>query len=714
MAVSSRDTHGRGRRRRAADDETPPPRGSGSWEWPDWDDYHVPGPDRPLKPLTAAAREAAEWSPIQDAVAPGGRPGHPLDERDREDPYPFDGPPPPFRDEEPAPAQRPRSAAFRPAEPAPAPAPPVADAADLPTTLIPLPAPLDETAPAPPVHEHELPGEHLPGPLRQPAAYAHDAAELDDVADEPEAVQGTQRRILRNTAIFSIATGLSRIAGLVREVVAASYFGTSGAASAFTLAFQVPNLVRGLVADAALSAAFVPVFTDLLEKGKRREAAQLATTLLFYIVAGLGAITAFFILTAGVVMPLFIGEELVPWTDLTIGLSQVLFPIVLILGVNGLVVGILNAYDHFTIPAIAPLVWNVVIIAGLILLRPYFDGQDQVYAYAIGVLVATVVQLGMSVPVLRRVGFHFSPKLQLRDPRIKQVFVLMLPVTIALGIINFDLLINSGLGTLVSKGAPRAIDSAFRIYMLPQGMFSVAVATVLFPALARLASRKDFDGLRAMLATGTRQIFFLLIPAAAFCIVLATPIVRLVFERGEFGPKSTEDVATALFWFSFSLPFAGVNLLLTRAFFSIQRPWYPTALAGLSLVVNGVISLLLYKPLGIAGIVIGTAVSSAVMTVQQFVGLRKLLDGRLDIARTTAATVKITIASAALGGVSWLTWDLLDGVLGRSLPAQIVSVGMAALLGLVAYVAAARLLRIEEIRQIEGIIRSRRGKSAAA
>lgn len=663
--MSSRNTSGRGRRRRAGEGDEPARAPASGWDWPVWEDYRVAGPDVPLRPRAAVHPQPEPETAVEIEL--------------------------------------------------PEPSSHGADASDMPTTLIPLPAPLDETPPAPAEDEHaEGPGEELPGPVRQPTAYPHSSAEVDDIAAEPAPVQATERRIMRNTAIFSIATGLSRIAGLVREVVAASYFGTSGAASAFTLAFQVPNLVRGLVADAALSAAFVPVFTDLLEKGKRREAATLATTLLFYIVVGLGAITVFFILGANVIMPLFIGEELVPWTDLTIGLSQVLFPIVLILGVNGLVVGILNAYDHFTIPAIAPLVWNIVIIGLLVVLKPEFEGQDQIYAYAIGVLVATVVQLGMSVPMLRRVGFHFSPRLQLRDPRIKQVFILMLPVTIALGIINFDLLINSTLGTLVSKSAPRAIDSAFRIYMLPQGMFSVAVATVLFPALARLASRKDFDGLRAMLATGTRQIFFLLIPAAAFTIVLATPIVQLVFQRGAFGPKSTEEVATALFWFSFSLPFAGVNLLLTRAFFSVQRPWYPTALAALSMVVNLIVSFALYKPLGIAGIVIGTVASSFVMTVQQFVGLRRLLDGRLDVARTLDATIRITIASAALGAVSWLTWDLLHQALGESLPAQIVSVGMAAVVGLVVYVLAARLLRIEEIRQIEGIIRSRRGRSAPA
>ena len=209
-------------------------------------------------------------------------------------------------------------------------------------------------------------------------------------------------RIARNTAIFSIATGLSRIAGLVREIVASSYFATSGAFSAFTIAFQIPNLVRSLFADAAISAAFVPVFTDLLEQRKRREAFELASTLLFVILIGLGAVTAIFILAAGWLMPLFTGDKFTPELDhLTVGLSRVLFPIVVLLGINGLLVGILNAYDHFSIPALSPLVWNVVIIGLLVALKPAFHGSDQLYAYAIGVLVGTAVQLAMAVPCSR-------------------------------------------------------------------------------------------------------------------------------------------------------------------------------------------------------------------------------------------------------------------------------------------------------------------------
>src|SRR5262249_38523986 len=232
---------------------------------------------------------------------------------------------------------------------------------------------------------------------------------------------------------------------------------------------------------------------------------------------------------------------------------------VVLLALNGLFVGILNAHDHFTIPAIAPLVWNVVIIIGLIGLAPLFHGDNKLYAYAIGVLAGTVVQLAMTFPVLRRIGypgFRFSlPKRG--DVRGRRVLVLMFPVSVGLGLINIDLVLNSQIGRLSSDEAPRAIDAAFRIYMLPQGMFSVAVATVLFPQLSRLASRKDYAGLQAVTGVGIRQIALLLLPAAAATLVLATPIVRLVYQRGEFNAESTILTSQALFYFAFSLPFNG-------------------------------------------------------------------------------------------------------------------------------------------------------------
>jgi putative peptidoglycan lipid II flippase len=521
-------------------------------------------------------------------------------------------------------------------------------------------------------------------------------------SEEPReaAVPVRRRGVALNTAIFSILTGLSRVAGLFREILASSFFATSGAFSAFTIAFQVPNLLRMLVADQAVSAAFVPVFTDLLEHGRRREAFRLASTLFFLILAVLGAITTVFIVLAPVVMPLFTGGTFSHELDqLVAGLSRVLFPIVVLLGLNGLTLGILYAYDDFTIGGLAPLVWNLVILAVLIPLRHAFSGPEQLYAYAIGVLAGTTVQFAITLPRLHRLGFRLTLRIDPRDPRLAGVLKLMLPVTFGLGLINFSLVINSTLGSLVSEQAPRAIDAAFRIYQLPQGVFSIALATVLFPTLSRFAARRDIDGLRGSAANGVRQICLLLIPAAILTLVLATPITRLIYQHGAFGPSSTDLVSSALFWFSFSLPLNGVNLLLTRTFFSFQRPWLPTAMAGLNVAVNIAVSAALYGPLGIPGIVIGTLAGNVVMAAGQALYLRRELHG-FEGRRTAAAVLRMVVAGAVLGVVAYLTWSGLDEALGTAVWAQAISVGTACGAGAAAYGLAVAALRIPEGRQM--------------
>ncbi len=542
-------------------------------------------------------------------------------------------------------------------------------------------------------------------------------AELPPAEEEPQLpVPPVGRGVARNTAIFSIATGISRVVGLLREIVAASFFGTGGPASAFTLAFQVPNLFANLFANAALSAAFVPVFTELLQKGRKKEAFRLASTLFWIMLIALGAVTAIFILAAGVIMPLFVGDTFKPELNvLLVGLSQILFPVVLILGLTGILVAVLQSYDHFTIPAISPAVWNVVILVLLIILRPHyrggFENGNQLHAYAIAVLVATFVQLLLAAAALSRIDFRLQMHIDWHDPRIRQVFTLMLPVTIGLGIVNLDQLINSVFGTLVSDEAPRAIDNAFRVYMLPQGLFSVAVATVLFPTLSRMAANRDVSAMRRAVGIGMRQINLLLIPAAAFMVVLPNPIVRLLFQRGNFNAHSTHIVAVALFWFAFSLPFGGLNLLLTRTFFAVQRPWIPTRLAAMNIVIDVIVSVGLYKPLGIAGLIIGTVLANAVMTFLQAQRLRIGFNGLLEGAQTTMITARILVASALLAGVSWLVWWLLNDLFGSSLIAQIISVGGAGLAGTFVYVRAVLAMRVPEAHQVHRLIATQFGRA---
>jgi putative peptidoglycan lipid II flippase len=266
--------------------------------------------------------------------------------------------------------------------------------------------------------------------------------------------------------------------------------------------------------------------------------------------------------------------------------------------------------------------------------------------------------------------------------------------------------VNSFFGTLVNDQAPAAIDKAFRIYMLPQGIFSVAIATILFPTLSRFAARGEHADLRNTMANGVRLICLTLIPAAAFMAVLAEPITRLVYQRGEFGTGATDLVSEAMVVWAFSLPAQGVSLLLSRTFFSLQRPWLTTALAAGNLLVNAVVALLLYEPLGVTGVVLGTVAGTVGMALAQAAVLRTWLGG-IDGARTAAAIVRILAAAAALSAAAYGVWSLLDDQLGGALWAQCVAVGSAIGIGTAIYVAAVWILRVPEARQIRALITGR-------
>ena len=494
--------------------------------------------------------------------------------------------------------------------------------------------------------------------------------------------------------MFSAATGLSRVLGLLRETVAGYYFGSRGPINAFSVAFQIPNLVRALVADAALSSAFVPVFSELLEKGEKARAWRVASTVFWLFLLIVGGVTALFILAAPVLMPPLTGA----YDDLTVTLSQILFPIVVLIGLFGIVTGILNSYGQFTIPALTPVFWNLAIIVGLVLGVPRADTDSgKLYVYAGSIVVGTLIQFLLPLPWLRGLDGRLRLAIDLRDPAVKQVFKLMLPVMLGLGLIN----VNAVIGTVVASIwidptlAPKAIDYAFRVYMLPQGMFSVAVATILYPSLARLATRGDLVGFRSTVSTGLGQINFLLIPAGVVSAVLAEPIVRLLYERGAFEPDQTQVVAGALAAFSLGLTFNGMMLMLNRGFFSLQAPWVPTLIALAVVVLNTALYAVFYR-VGTWGIPFAISLANIAGASLLFVALRRRL-GQLELRGTARSFVRVTIASAALGAVAFGVWYLLDEALGRSFAAQFASLGAAIAVGSVVYLAACRALRVPEM-----------------
>jgi putative peptidoglycan lipid II flippase len=379
----------------------------------------------------------------------------------------------------------------------------------------------------------------------------------------------------------------------------------------------------------------------------------------------------------------------------------VLFPIVALLGVSGIFVGILNTYDHFTVPALSPVAWNAAIIAGLAIGVPQAHSENtQLYIYAGSILAATVVQVSLPYPWLRGLE-HGEERLRIvldwRDPMVKRAFALMLPVTLGLGLININALIDTFFASRLINGnlAPAAIQNAFLVYMLPQGVFSVAIATVLFPSLSRLAARGDTDGFRETLGRGLRQIAFLLVPAE--------PIIRLLYQHGAWRPDDTPVVASCLAAFSAGLVFNGAMLMLNRAFFSLQSNWVPTAVALANLFLNALLDLAFYR-LGTWGIPLSTAVVNIAGTAALLVAMQRRIGG-VEAAQTAASVLRVALASALLAGVAYGVWEPLDASLGRSFPAQLVSLGLALGAGTAVFVVAARALRLRELELLRGAVR---------
>lgn len=515
------------------------------------------------------------------------------------------------------------------------------------------------------------------------------------------------RSVGRSTAVFALWTMASRFVGLAREIIAAAVFGTSGVINAFVVAFQVPNLLRSLVADSALSAAFVPAFTELEERGKHVEARRLAGALAGVITLGLGVVTLVAVVTAPWVMPLFAPGLPDEFRNDLVLLSQIMFPIVVLLGLTGLVVALLQAAGEFASSAFVPVLWNLVIIASLVIATPILDPDDRIDAYAIGILVGTLAQLLYLLPDLRGKG-PFPLSFDFANRHVRRVLTMMIPVTAALGLINVNAVVDTAFASLVDGDqSVRAIDAAFRLYILPQGIFSVAISTVLFPTISRLAARGDRSGLRRAVARGLRQIFFMLLPASAVLMVLAEPIVRLVFQHGEWGADSTRLTGSALLYFTIGLVFNGASLLVIRAFFALKKPWTPTKVAFAGVAMNAALDAIFFRPLGTGGIPLSTSITSFATFVALTVLLAREIGG-LHERVVVNGFVRIGVASVAAGGAAYAVWRALDAAVGRSFPGQLVSVGLGVAAATAAHLAVCGAMRLPERRMLGELRRSLR------
>jgi putative peptidoglycan lipid II flippase len=521
---------------------------------------------------------------------------------------------------------------------------------------------------------------------------------------------------LKAAGVISALTMGSRVLGLVREQVFAAFLGAGSYADAFLVAFRIPNLLRDLFAEGALSAAFVPTYTREMKAGGKERAHQLASRLLSILAAVLSVV-----ILLGLVFTRPLVEFLAPGfdpskMDLAIFLTRIMLPFLPLVSFAALAMGMLNAQGRFGIPAAAPVMFNLVSIvwaAGLWAMG--FGPEQVVVGWAIGTVLGGAAQLLIQVPPLWREGWRYRPEWKPGDPGIRAIGRLMAPATVGLAAVEVNILVNTIFASH-EDGAVAWLGYAFRILYLPIGIFGVAVGTVTTTGLSQRAADGDTEGLRRTLRRGLAAVAFLSIPATVGLIVLRIPIVRLLFERGRFDASDTAHTATALALYSIGLvAYTGVKVL-APAFYAIGRPRIPLLASVSAVVTNLVVISTVHAMLGYRAIALGTALGSLVNAFV-LMGVFQRRVGGLMTRDLGWSIVKMIAAAGFMGGGAFAALRAAEALVGhQGLVAQLVTGLLPVAVGGALYAIAAHLLHVEEARTIgAGLARRlRRGKPPAA
>jgi putative peptidoglycan lipid II flippase len=503
----------------------------------------------------------------------------------------------------------------------------------------------------------------------------------------------------------------SRLLGLVRDQVLAFYFGAGDAMDAYRVAFRVPNLLRDLFAEGAMSAAFVPTFTKHLTQEGKAAAWRLGNNVINALALVTGTLVILGIVFAEPLVRLFASDyaEVPGKLEQTITLARVMLPTLTLIAVAAAAMGMLNALRHFFIPALSPAMFNVVTIivaAVLIPLSPWLS-VDAIMIIAIGTLLGGVAQLALQWPTLRREGYRYRPVLDWRDPGLRRILVLMGPGTIGLAATQVNLLVNTTLATGEGTGAVASLEYAFRLMYLPIGLFGVSVATAVLPAVSRQIAASDETSVERTVADGIALMLMLNVPATVGLIVLAEPIVRLIFERGQFTPDATLATAGALQYYALGLVGYSVVRIASPTFYALGQNRTPVIVSIITVAINAALNIALVRVLGFKGLALGTSIAALFNAVTLLVLLRTRLGG-INGGPLTASFVKITIAAIAMGAAAWGANAGLERVLpGAAALVQVARVGASIGAALAVLGAAAWLLRIREFDQGLAIVMRR-------
>lgn len=515
-------------------------------------------------------------------------------------------------------------------------------------------------------------------------------------------------RLARSAGVFGLATITSRMLGLVRDQVLAFYFGAGDANDAFRVASRIPNLVRDLFAEGAMSAAFVPTFTRQLTLHGRERAWHLASSVINALVIVTGLFVVAGIVFADPLVRLFAADfGAVPGKlELTIYLTRIVFPFLTLVAVAAALMGMLNSLGHFFVPALSPAMFNVAIIVLSLTLIPLAPtlGLQPITIVALATLVGGVGQLAIQWPPLRREGFRYRRVLDFRDEGLHRVLLLMGPGTLGMAATQINVFVNTVLATGEGTGAVSWLDFAFRVMYLPIGLFGVSIATAATPAISRMVAEQDFPRIRSTLANALGLMLFLNVPATVGLVVLAEPIVAVIFQHGEFTAADTVATAQALQLYAIGLIGYSIVRIISPTFYALQRSRIPVMVSAGSVLVNIALNMTLVRVLGYRGLALGTSITALINATLQLWLLRREISG-LEGPRIMASLVRVLAAAAVMGAITWGTHIGLHHLMpGGSFVLQATRLFITITLSLAALVAAAQLLRIPEFGEARDLI----------
>jgi putative peptidoglycan lipid II flippase len=504
--------------------------------------------------------------------------------------------------------------------------------------------------------------------------------------------------------VIAFFTLLSRILGLVRDMVMATFFGSGMAADAFFVALRIPNLLRRLFAEGSLTIAFIPVFTEYLTLKSKEDAFDLARivftilSLILVVVTVLGVLFAPFIVK---IQAFGFGSSGIKY-DLTVFLTRLTFPYVFFIGIVAFFMGVLNSLRRFAAPAAAPILLNVGIIGAAYFISPYC--AEPIVGVAMGVILGGVLQVALQIPWIYGAGLRLFPKWQPFHPAVKRIGYLMLPAVFGSAVYQFNQFVGTLLASFLREGSVSWLYYADRLVQFPLGVFAIAIATAALPTLSAHAARKDHAQFQKTLDHGLCLVFFIALPSMAGLLILAKPIVMLLFERGAFHAESSAMTTDALICYTFGLwAFSGMRVLIA-AFYALQDTKTPVKIAIIALVVNVMASLVLMGPMKHAGLALALSVASAVQFGLLAFLLRKkgLFAHAAPIFKSISKSVAATLVMGSL--VFYCRTQWFHTTVGQPLSAKILNLSALVLMGMVVYFLMARVLRCREIKAVSAML----------